>query len=54
MDEIPIENWIALERKRLDEFTALWRDGAVKEPENYPVILSVGDWDEQYRCWGGG
>jgi hypothetical protein len=61
MDEIaiPLEQWIVLERLRLDEFAASWRQGMKGESpdgipvEAFPAKMPVGEWDEQYRSWGG-
>jgi hypothetical protein len=58
-DDITIGRWITLERLRLDEFVAFWRNGAAGRnmdgvpADAFPTSQPVGDWDEQYRSWGG-
>jgi hypothetical protein len=58
MDEISLEQWITLERLRLDEFVAFWRNGAAGHnsdgmpAEAFPHRMEPGEWDEQYRSFG--
>jgi hypothetical protein len=58
-DDITLERWIALERLRLDEFVAFWRNGQAGNNmdgipvDAFPTKQPVGEWDEQYRSWGG-
>jgi hypothetical protein len=57
-ENISLEQWIVLERLRLEEFAAFWRNGQNGHDANlasfdFPVRQPVGEWDEQYRSWGG-
>lgn len=55
-----IEQWIVLERLRQDEFVVFWRNGAAGHDaggapaDAFPTIMPAGEWDEQYRGFGGG
>ena len=55
MDDGPIHlsAWIKDERARLDAFAASWRKTNATEPEHFPMEMPPGEWDEQYRSWGG-
>lgn len=58
-EDIGIVQWVALERLRLNEFVAFWRNGQAGNntdgipPDAFPIRQPVGEWDEQYRSWGG-
>jgi hypothetical protein len=53
--ETPLHVWVAIEKKRLQEFESFWIEGARgPDAEAFPMELPEGEWDEQYRCWAGG
>ena len=43
--------FIASERKRLEKFERFWKRGQENEPDDFPVELSLGDWDIQYQVF---
>lgn len=58
-DEImTLERWYVLERLRLDEFMAFWKNGHHGEDADgtpaaaFPLEQPAGEWDEQFRFWG--
>ena len=59
-DEMSIERWAVYERMRLEEFMAFWRNGAAGNnidgmpADAFPATMPIGEWDEQYRSFGGG
>jgi hypothetical protein len=47
-----IEEWVAEEKQRLDEFVKNWKEQQTgKNAEFYPSDMPPGEWDEQYRLW---
>lgn len=58
-DAMTLRQWATLERLRLDEFMAWWESGAAGHnmddipADAFPAQQPVGEWDEQYRSWGG-
>lgn len=58
-DDITLEQWVVLERLRLDEFVAFWRNGQAGHntdgtpADAFPSCQPVGEWDEQYLGWSG-
>lgn len=36
------------ERERLEEFVTTWVKNNIKNPEDWPMEMNSGDWDEQY------
>lgn len=57
-DDLTIDRWMTGEMRRLSEFIAWWRAGqqggqADIPAEAFPRELPAGEWDEQYRSWGG-
>jgi len=49
-----VDDWLAAEKGRLDEFAHWWKHNQPIKPEEFPATMPLGEWDEQYRCWGGG
>ena len=47
-----LEVWAEAEKDRLDEFVNWWRLGRPRT--DFPLSMSDGEWDEQYRAWAGG
>ena len=57
-DDITIDRWMTGEMKRLADFVAFWRNGSVggnptTPADAFPPYMPAGEWDEQYRTWGG-
>lgn len=46
-----IEKWIEEERVLLAKFHVWWAAEHKVRPDAYPMDLSAGEWDEQYRLW---
>jgi hypothetical protein len=44
-----LEKWADEERKRLVDFVMMWVENAKDSPDEYPMEMSAGEWDEQYR-----
>jgi hypothetical protein len=54
-EETPLDVWVAEEKARLDQFAEWWKAEAQgKHPDRHPMTMPDGEWDENYRCWGGG
>lgn len=49
-----LSDWIEGEKRRLDEFAAWWIAERPRNSELFPEAMPLGEWDEQYRSWGGG
>jgi hypothetical protein len=52
--DMPLDEWLREEEYRLRAFAAWWRSERAGSPEQFPDRMPAGEWDEQYRCWGGG
>jgi len=50
--KMDLERWIIEKRKSLDRFYAFYVTEHEKTPENFPLKLAPGEWDEQYRAFG--
>ncbi len=50
-NKIPFEKWIQSEMKTLEAFVKYWTKSNNENPEYFPLDLSEGEWDEQYRIW---
>lgn len=48
---INIDEYLALELERLLNFKKHWVEQHLKDPENYPPILTEGDWAEQHAAY---
>ena len=46
---IPIDEWLSTEHQRLDRFVQEWKQGNATDPDNWPIKMPPGEWDEQYR-----
>lgn len=44
-------DFIAQERKDLQQFEHWWRCGHIDHPDSFPISMMSGDWDEQYLLW---
>ena len=47
-----LEEYIAEEHKRLDEFKVFWLARHEQDPETYPLEMQPGDWDEMLTLEG--
>lgn len=54
MSDIRLNDWITSEKAHLDEFFKWWINSQAIHPEDYPMSMPPGKWDEQYRGWCGG
>lgn len=48
---IGISTFVYAELQRVARFEAEWRVSNEADPENYPMWMSEGEWEEQYLCW---
>ncbi len=50
-----LDEWIVEEAKRVQSFKEHWEEQAdkAKDPEQWPMEMTPGDWDEQYLAWNG-
>jgi hypothetical protein len=48
-----LSDWIEAEKKRIDEFGMWWRENHRLDPDPFPFEMPLGEWDDQYRSWGG-
>lgn len=52
-EPITLDEWLEMERKRIEQFASFYRREAGSEPENWPLSQGAGEWDEQYLMWDG-
>jgi hypothetical protein len=48
---VTLDNWLAAERERLEQFARYWRDNRESMPDEFPAEMPTGEWDEQYRAY---
>lgn len=46
-----LDEFVAEEQARITAFRAAWLRDAQQAPEQYPMDLEPGDWDEQFRAF---
>lgn len=46
--KLTIDEWLEQEMRILSEFVSDWRKRNVSEPENWPLKMPAGEWDEQF------
>jgi len=46
-----IEDWGDYEIREIRKFVSWWRSKNKEDPENYPLCMDEGEFDEQYRLW---
>ena len=46
-----LEEFLAAERKRLDEFAAMWREGSTFNTAAFPAVLSPAEWAEHLEMF---
>ena len=52
--DVHIEQWLEDAQTRLSQFVASWIANNKTAPDQWPMAMSMGEWDEQYRCAEGG
>ena len=45
--------WCAAEQVLIANFQLWWMVQNDKDPDNFPLDMEAGEWDEQYRMWEG-
>ncbi len=48
-----VYEWGALEQVRVSRFLRWWGEQHDKDPNNFPLVMEPGEWDEQYHMWEG-
>jgi hypothetical protein len=48
-----LDEFVAEERARLDRFIADYRKQAVEHPDEWPLEMAAGEWDEQLQIFQG-
>lgn len=43
-----LDEYVAEQKRALDQFAAWWNDQATSNPEDFPTELQAGEWDEQW------
>lgn len=42
-----LEEYVEMVKKDLDEFESNWKNSHESDPENWPMEMNEGNWDEQ-------
>lgn len=56
-DEVTLTQWAEEAKRRIDIFVEWWLrevENPENNPEDWPLAMPAGEWDEQYRCSEGG
>lgn len=48
------EQYMTELRKAVEEFEIYWRESNAESPEEFPLEMAEGDWDEQFHFFGQG
>ena len=51
-EEITFKDFVDSENLRLQEFGNYWEEKHQEDPETYPLLMTLGDWDDQFNCVG--
>lgn len=51
-EEITLDEWELLEMERIQAFVLNWKAWNKGNPENYPMKMGWGEWDEQLSIYG--
>ena len=43
--------YVSEQKVRLDEFYTYWKERNKSEPDQFPMVLTPRDWDEQFAAW---
>lgn len=46
-----LDEFVTEEHARLDRFAAGYRQNAVQRPDEWPLTMEPGDWDEQLQMF---
>ena len=47
-----VGDWVECGKEELDEFFTWYMEMHEQDPEQFPVTMNAGEWDEQFRVWG--
>jgi hypothetical protein len=50
-NDIHLELWWTDMNRRLSSFHAYWNSKNLKDKENFPINMGLGDWDEQFSIF---
>lgn len=48
-----LHDWCGQEQDRIVRFQIWWMGQSDKDPDNSPLDMEPGEWDEQYCIWKG-
>lgn len=48
---IGISTFVYAGLQRVAKFEAWWQEMHTADPDNFPMWMSEGEWEEQYMCW---
>jgi hypothetical protein len=48
-----LNEWCGVEQVRIARFQLWWLDKHDIDPDNFPLDMEPGEWDEQYHIWEG-
>lgn len=48
IEETTIVEWMKKEKETIDSFLEFFRKRQITHPDQFPIKMSLGDWDEQY------
>jgi hypothetical protein len=46
-----LDEFIEEREKDIERFKKEWLEGNKKDPDNWPMEMPDGEWDEQFRAW---
>ena len=49
--KVTMDSFIKQEIRGLKKFREFWAEGHKKTPENFPLKMGLGEWDEQFRMF---
>lgn len=49
--KISLSEFVKQEMALLERFEMDWFDNHLEDPEDWPMKMHPGDWDEQFRAW---
>jgi hypothetical protein len=50
---VTVEEWAAIERKRIAAYVRYWKKELKENPEQYVEKMPLGEWDEDYAMFDG-
>ena len=51
VEKVSLNDWVYLEGKAIGRFVKAWREMQKRAPDQYPEIMPIGEWDEQFRAF---